>query len=169
MMPSCVPAGDFDTSGAILDAEALAKYVKHPAVLGLGEVMNSTGIMRCDSELYRKLALYHDKMIDGHAPMMYGKMLQTYRLAGVMTDHESTSGEEAAEKLRAGLAVLIREGSGARNLDSLIQILIDGECGQNGLLSARTTSMWTIFGERVTSIIISVEASSLDLIRLRPI
>lgn len=109
-----------------MDAEALAKYVKHPAVLGLGEVMNSTGIMRCDSELYRKLALYHDKMIDGHAPMMYGKMLQTYRLAGVMTDHESTSGEEAAEKLRAGLAVLIREGSGARNLDSLIQILIDG-------------------------------------------
>lgn len=126
MMPSCVPAGDFDTSGAVLDAAALAKYVKHPAVLGLGEVMNSAGIMRCDSELYRKLALYHGKMIDGHAPMMYGKMLQTYRLAGVMTDHESTSGEEAAEKLRAGLAVLIREGSGARNLDSLIQILIDG-------------------------------------------
>ena len=124
MMPSCVPAGDFDMSGAI--PEALTKYVKHPAVLGLGEVMNSTGIMRCDSDLYRKLALYHGKMIDGHAPMMYGKMLQTYRLAGVMTNHESTSGEEAAEKLRAGLAVLIREGSGARNLDSLIQILIDG-------------------------------------------
>ena len=70
MMPSCVPAGDFDTSGAILDAEALTKYVKHPAVLGLGEVMNSTGIMRCDSDLYRKLALYPGKMNDGPAHLM---------------------------------------------------------------------------------------------------
>lgn len=131
MMPSCVPMGNFDTSGAVLSAAALSKYVNHPAVLGLGEVMNTTGIMRCDSDLYQKLALYHEKVIDGHAPMIHGKMLQTYRLAGVMTDHESTSGEEAAEKLRAGLAVLIREGSGARNLDSLIQILVDGRMRTN--------------------------------------
>lgn len=126
MMPSCVAAGDFDTAGAVLDAAALAKYANHPSVLGLGEVMNTAGIMRCESDLYQKLALFHSKTIDGHAPMMHGKALQTYRLAGITTDHECTSGEEAAEKLRAGLALLIREGSGARNLDSLIQILIDG-------------------------------------------
>lgn len=126
MLPSCVPTTELDSAGVTLDAQSLSKYMHHKAVLGLGEMMNVPGVIRCQSDVYQKLSMFRSMVIDGHAPMLHGNALQTYCLAGMMTDHESTSGEEAAEKIRAGLAVLIREGSGAKNLDAIAEILIDG-------------------------------------------
>ncbi len=123
MLPSCVPATNFENSGAVLKAQDLEKFINHPRVLGLGELMNYPGVINKDSDVVDKLELAYrnDKKVDGHAPGVYGEGLNAYILSGVSTDHECSAKEEMLEKLSLGMNVLIREGSAAKDLKNLIQ------------------------------------------------
>lgn len=118
--PSCVPATPFEHAGAALGHGDLAVLLKEPGVLGLGEMMNYPGVLSGDEAVLKKLAVARDRVVDGHAPALSGKDLQAYAAAGISTDHESVSFQEAREKLRAGMAVLVREGSACRNLEEII-------------------------------------------------
>lgn len=120
MMPSCVPATAFETNGAVLSAAEMKRLKNHKRVLGLGEAMDYVSVVGGARQMYDKLQLFGDRMIDGHAPKLSGKELQAYRLAGVRSDHECRDYKEGLEKIRAGLWILVREGSAARNLDDLI-------------------------------------------------
>jgi adenine deaminase len=123
-LPSCVPASPFESAGAVLDAAALRDLVGEPGVLGLGELMNFPGALACDPDLLAKTMLFGpDGHVDGHAPGLHGRDLSAYLLAGARTDHESTTGEEAEEKLRKGMWLLVREGSTERNLHDLLPLL----------------------------------------------
>ena len=123
MLPSCVPATDFESSGAILKAKDLEKYINHPRVLGLGEMMNYPGIINKDKNVMDKLELFYKnkKSIDGHAPYVRGKNLNAYILSGINTDHECSVEEEMIEKLRLGMYIMIREGSATKDLKNLIE------------------------------------------------
>jgi len=120
MLPSCVPATPLETSGACLEARDLEPYRHHPRVLGLAEVMNFPGVVAGDSGLMAKIALYPQGPVDGHAPLLSGKALNAYRLAGIGSDHECTALAEAQEKLRLGFYLMVREGSLAKNLADLL-------------------------------------------------
>lgn len=125
MLPSCVPSTPFEHSGAVLEAEDLAYFKHHPNVLGLGEMMNAVGVLNRDEVVMHKLSAFSDQIVDGHFPMGSGKELNAYVSGGIGTDHESISFEEALEKLRTGMAVLIREGSACHNLDAIIQGIVE--------------------------------------------
>jgi adenine deaminase len=120
MLPSCVPASPLETAGAVLEASDLAPYRQHPRVLGLAEVMNFPGVIAGDPGLLAKIALFPRGPVDGHAPLLSGRDLNAYRLAGIGSDHECTRREEAREKLAAGFYVMLREGSLAKNLADLL-------------------------------------------------
>ncbi len=120
MLPSCVPATKWEQGGAVLDAASLATLRDDPQVLGLGEVMDYPAVCAGDPGLLAKLEAFSGRMIDGHAPLLSGGGLQAYRLAGIETDHECSDGMETLEKLRAGFAVLVREGSAAHNLETIL-------------------------------------------------
>lgn len=122
MLPSCVPATNFENSGAVLKANDLGKYINHPRVLGLGEMMNYPGVIYKDEVVIDKLNLAYKnkKSVDGHAPRINGEGLNAYVLSGVNTDHECTTEEEMLEKLRLGMYVMIREGSATKDLKNLI-------------------------------------------------
>jgi len=120
-VPSCVPATPFEHAGCVLDAEAMAELLPLDGILGLGEVMNVPGVLNNDPSVLAKLELFKDRILDGHAPLLGGKALQSYAVSGIETDHESISWAEAKEKLRAGIAILVREGSASRNLAAIIQ------------------------------------------------
>lgn len=125
MLPSSVPATEFETNGggAFL-AEDMKPYLKHSRVLGLGEVMSFLDVINGDPVILDKLTLCHDKICDGHAPGLSGKDLQAYAVSGVGTDHECTNFDEALEKVRLGFKILIREGSAAKNLEPIISGLL---------------------------------------------
>jgi adenine deaminase len=123
MLPSCVPATHMETAGAELSAQDLEPLLSHPRVLGLAEVMNFPGVVFGDEGVLSKIAMAEGRPVDGHAPGLGGRWLNAYAAAGIGTDHESSSLEEAREKLRRGLAVLIREGSTARNLEALLPLV----------------------------------------------
>ena len=125
MLPSCVPATDSETSGFELASYDLSLLMDDPAILGVAEMMNFPGVLNCDKEVMSKLklGLAKRKKIDGHAPGLSGKNLCGYVAAGVMSDHECTTPEEATEKLGLGMYVMIREGSAAKDLQPLIPIL----------------------------------------------
>lgn len=125
MLPSCVPATPFEHSGAVLPAESLIPFRDDPHVPGLGEMMNAPGVIGCDEGVLEKLRAFSSKIIDGHAPMLTGKELNAYACTGIATDHESVTFEEAREKLRCGIAVLIREGSASRNLEAIVKGVIE--------------------------------------------
>ncbi len=132
MIPSSVPASDSDTNGCGEFTPAMMKrYMHHPRVLGLGEVMRYADVISGNPRMSEKLNMFggREYRIDGHYPGGSGNALQAYRLAGIEDCHESTTGKEALEKLRSGLAVFIREGSGAKNLEAVVK----------GLLSARVS------------------------------
>ncbi len=120
--PSCVPATGFDTSGAELYASDMYPFLRHPRVLGLGEVMNFPGVLAKDPQLLDKVALFWDsgKTVDGHAPELRGSDLSAYIAAGIRSDHECTGAEEALEKISKGMMVMIREGSASRDLAKLL-------------------------------------------------
>jgi adenine deaminase len=120
MLPSCVPASSLGTSGACLEAADLSPYRRHPRVLGLAEVMNFPGTVAGETHILEKIALYPRGPVDGHAPLLSGKALNAYRLAGIGSDHECTELAEAQEKLRLGFTLMMREGSLARNLADLL-------------------------------------------------
>ena len=122
MVPSCVPATDFDTAGAALYASDMHPFLREPRVLGLGEVMNYPGVLYKDPRLLDKIAIFREaaKPVDGHAPGLSGGGLSAYIAAGIGSDHECTSPEEALEKLSKGMYIMMREGSTARDLAKLI-------------------------------------------------
>src|SRR4051812_28089881 len=103
--PSCVPATDLETSGACLDAADLASLLGEPGLLGLAEVMSFPAVVAGDEEVLAKLRVFRGMMIDGHCPGLSGPALQAYAAAGISSDHECTTPEEAREKLRAGLTL----------------------------------------------------------------
>ncbi|MBU3127507.1 adenine deaminase [Clostridium tagluense] len=122
MLPSCVPATIFETSGAILEAEDLEELMQHERVLGLGELMNYQGVVFTDEGIMKKLQLtdkYH-KIVDGHGPIIKEKELNAYALSGVKTDHECMNHKEVLDRLRNGIYIAIREGSAAKNLLDLV-------------------------------------------------
>jgi adenine deaminase len=125
MLSSCVPATEMETSGARLSADDLARLLSEPRVLGIAEMMNYPGVVSGLDDMARKALLGHGAgvRVDGHSPLLTGQALQAYASSGIASDHESVSAGEALEKLRAGMHVLIREGSTARNLDALLPVL----------------------------------------------
>ncbi len=123
MLPSCVPSTPFETSGSELRAFDLYPFFSEKWVLGLAEVMNYPGLLKCDPELMDKLKISHSKRIDGHAPGLLGKGLSAYVAAGVASDHECTDVEEARAKLRQGLHIMLREGTAAKNLRDLLPLI----------------------------------------------
>ncbi len=125
MMPSCVPATFFEDNGASFSAQDMEAYREHPRVLGLGEVMDFPSVEAGEPSMMEKLALFQDQVIDGHAPNLTKQQLQLYVLAGVRTDHESSTFADALQKARNGMQVLIREGSAARNLDDIVRGVVD--------------------------------------------
>jgi len=123
MVSSCVPATGLETSGAVLHAEDLVPFRSDPWVRGLAEVMNYRGVVEGDEEVLRKIELFRDGIVDGHAPQLHGKALQAYVTAGIQSDHECTTADEALEKLRLGMTIFVREGSAARNLAALVPLI----------------------------------------------
>lgn len=125
MLPSCVPATEIDESGAKLSYKDIDPYFEHKKVLGLAEMMNYVGIINGEDEVVSKIiaSQAHHKKIDGHAPELYGNDLNAYIAAGVYSDHECSTFENALEKLRKGQFVMIREGTAAHNLKALTPLL----------------------------------------------
>lgn len=123
MLPSCVPATKFENSGAVLSSDELTKFINHPKVLGLGEMMNYPGVIYKDEDVISKLDLAHksDKLIDGHGPDIKDEKLNAYVVSGVCTEHECSTVEEMLDRIRLGMYVMIREGSAARNLEELVR------------------------------------------------
>ncbi len=120
MLPSCVPATPLETSGAKLTAADLLPFLKHKRVLGLAEMMNYPGVLSKDPGVVRKLSTFSESVIDGHAPGLSGRDLCAYVGAGISSDHECVTAKEAREKVRLGMAVLVREGSSAKDLEALL-------------------------------------------------
>jgi adenine deaminase len=125
MLPSCVPATPFETSGFDLNSYDLSLLIDKPWVLGIAEMMNFPGVLNLDKNVMAKLELakLKDKRIDGHAPFLTNKDLCAYIASGVKSDHECTTPNEAIEKLRLGMYLMIREGTAAKDLDALIPVL----------------------------------------------
>ncbi len=124
-LSSCVPATHLETSGARLTADDLKPFMGHPKNIGLAEFMNFPGVLNLDPECLDKLALFQGGHIDGHAPLVRGMDLNGYLSAGIRTDHETTTAEEALEKLSKGMTILIREGSVSKDLHALISIMTE--------------------------------------------
>lgn len=125
MAPSCVPATNLETSGAVIDISALEDILKKPGVIGLGEMMNYPGVLNKDDNVLKKLEMFQGHIIDGHAPGLGGKDLSAYISAGIYSDHECVTLEEAREKLAKGMYIMMREGSSEKNLESLVPLVND--------------------------------------------
>ncbi len=125
MLPSCVPATPLDESGANLDYRAIDSFYEHGRVQGLAEMMNFPGVTGGDTEAMAKIvaAQAHHKKIDGHAPGLTGKNLAAYIAAGVYSDHECSDMDDAMNKLRNGQFIMVRDGTAARNLEALVDLL----------------------------------------------
>jgi adenine deaminase len=123
MVPSCVPATNLETNGGILRWSDLIRFKEDPWVIGLGEMMNYPGVLNRDESVLDKLRAFSDRRIDGHAPGVSGRDLEGYVAAGIASDHECTTVEEAREKIHLGMRVMIREASNARNLKTLLPVI----------------------------------------------
>jgi adenine deaminase len=125
--PSCVPATFFETAGAVIDSEQIKELMGHPDIYYLAEMMNYPGVLFDDEEVLKKIAWakHFGKPVDGHAPGLRGEPIRKYISAGISTDHECFTYEEAAEKLSLGMKILIREGSAAKNFEALVDLLPD--------------------------------------------
>jgi adenine deaminase len=124
-LSSCVPSTHMETAGARLEAADLIPLMDHPRGIGLAEFMNFPGVLMQDAGCMAKLAAWQGRHIDGHAPLLRGNDLNAYIAAGIGTEHEATSAEEALEKLRKGMRVLIREGSVSKDLHALAPLLVE--------------------------------------------
>lgn len=127
--PSCVPATVFETAGATLDAETVDQLLSKKDIYYLSEMMNFPGVLNNDEEVFAKInsAKKYNKPVDGHAPGLHGEDAKKYIEAGISTDHECFTAEEALDKLKYGMKILIREGSAAKNFEALIDLLNDHE------------------------------------------
>lgn len=125
--PSCVPATDFETAGASLNAEEVEELLQRKDIRYLSEMMNFPGVLFKDPEVMKKIKAAHaaGKPVDGHAPGLRGEKALQYIAAGISTDHECFTAEEALDKLQGGMKILIREGSAAKNFEALIELLHD--------------------------------------------
>ena len=123
MLPSCVPATELENSGAVLKAKDLKKFIKNPRVLGLGEMMNYPGVLNLTKDVVEKLNLFSNKIIDGHAPGLNGNDLMGYAAGGISSDHECSNAAEAFERLNAGMYIMLREGSAAKNLLNILPVV----------------------------------------------
>jgi adenine deaminase len=125
--PSCVPATTFETAGATLDAKAVSELLQRKEIKYLSEMMNFPGVLNQDHEVMEKLAASHrlKKPVDGHAPGLRGKQAKQYIESGISTDHECFTADEAQDKLKYGMKIIIREGSAAKNFEALIGLLND--------------------------------------------
>ncbi|HSX75896.1 MAG TPA: adenine deaminase [Shinella sp.] len=124
-LSSCVPATHLETSGADLPIERLLPFRDHPKVIGLAEFMNFPGVIHKDPVCLAKLEAFQGGHIDGHAPLLSGKDLNGYLAAGIRTEHECTTAEEALEKIRKGMHILVREGSVSKDLLALLPIITE--------------------------------------------
>src|SRR6056297_58151 len=124
-LSSCVPSTDMETAGAEIGADGLQEVMDHPSGIGLAEVMNYPGVIHRDPGMMTKLRLFDGGYIDGHCPQLSGRDLNAYCAAGIRTEHEATTAEEALEKLQRGMRVLIREGSVSKELEALAPLLTD--------------------------------------------
>jgi adenine deaminase len=124
-LSSCVPATHMETAGAVLSAKDLELLMGHEAIVGLAEMMNFPGVIQAEAQVLEKIMLSHShrKPVDGHAPGLSGKALNAYLTAGIGSDHECTTAKEAREKLAAGMHIMVREGTGARNLHDLLPVI----------------------------------------------
>lgn len=123
--PSCVPATEYETSGAKIGSKEINELMKRDEIKCLGEVMDFIGVIEGKEEVLAKInaAKTNNKPVDGHAPELYGKELEKYINAGISTDHESITKEEAMEKIKLGMKILIREGSAAKDFDALCELI----------------------------------------------
>lgn len=120
MIPSCVPATEFEDNGALLRSEDIEPYRNKEGVIGLAEVMDVPSVINCTEWILKKINMFKDKVIDGHCPQIMDEWLNAYITAGVKTDHECSDAKQALDKVRRGMYVMIREGSAAKNLLSLL-------------------------------------------------
>lgn len=123
--PSCVPATNFESAGAIIDSEGIKRLLENPDIKYLAEMMNYPGVLFDDEEVMKKIAWakHYNKPVDGHAPGLRGDDLITYINSGIATDHECFTYDEGLEKLQKGMKVLIREGSAAKNFEALVDLI----------------------------------------------
>jgi adenine deaminase len=123
-LPSCVPASSLETAGAALEAGDMVPYLRHPRVVALAEMMDFHGVIHEDAKVLAKIeaARMAGKRLDGHAPGLTGRMLHAYLVSGIGSDHECTTMTEAREKMAAGMVIMVRQGSAARNQDALIPL-----------------------------------------------
>ncbi|GAA4900295.1 adenine deaminase [Flaviramulus aquimarinus] len=123
--PSCVPATNFESAGAVIDSKGIKSLLENPDIKYLAEMMNYPGVLFDDDEVMKKIAWakHYNKPVDGHAPGLRGDAVSRYINAGISTDHECFTYEEALEKLQKGMKILIREGSAAKNFEALIDLL----------------------------------------------
>ncbi len=133
MLSSCVPASPLEGAGAELSAVDLLPFLSDPWVRGLAEMMNYPGVIAADSDVLEKLSVIGDRVIDGHAPGVSGKALAAYVASGIGSDHECIGLEEAREKIRMGMSIMVREGSQTRNLEALLPLITP------------TTAPWIMF------------------------
>jgi adenine deaminase len=126
-LPSCVPATELETAGARLAAADLEPFFEDPRIVALGEMMNYPGVLHGDPDVLAKIeaARRHGRPVDGHAPRLSGRDLMAYVAAGITSDHECTTAGEALEKLAAGMHIMIRQGTGARNLSALLPVVTE--------------------------------------------
>lgn len=125
MVPSCVPAGPYEDNGYTLNASEMLSYKDNPRVLGLGEVMDCGAVLSCDETMLEKLELFRDKTLDGHAGYLDEKGTACYALSGIQTDHECCTYEDAMREMRAGMQILVREGTAAKNLEKIIRGVVE--------------------------------------------
>lgn len=122
-LPSCVPASRLDTSGAILEADDLKPILSHPRVLGLGEMMDFHGVLNLNEGVYAKLSMADNILVEGHAPGLKDKTLMAYAAAGIRSDHECTTPDQALQRLRAGMHLHLREGAVSKNFMALSEVI----------------------------------------------
>ncbi len=127
MIPSCVPSGPNEDNGHHLTIAEMRQYLEHPRVLGLGEVMDCQAVLDGEDQMLEKLRLFGSKKLDGHAGYLGEKETGCYALSGIQTDHECCTYEDALREMRTGMQILIREGTGAKNLEGILTGIIDNQ------------------------------------------
>lgn len=162
MLPSCVPATPFETSGASLGPDELRRLKDHPRVVGLGEFMDVRGLLEAEEEAVEKLALFEDEVIDGHGPMLGHKELSHYLCLGIGSDHETVRLEEGREKLRKGLFLYLREGTSEKNLKELLPLLKPFSSERFGFASDDRSPLDLLYRGHIDDILRQAVAQGID-------
>jgi adenine deaminase len=164
--PSCVPATVFETSGAALDATRVDELLRRPDIKYLSEMMNFPGVLQEDAEVMKKIAAArkYNKPVDGHAPGLRGENAKKYIAAGISTDHECFTAEEALEKLQFGMKIIIREGSAARNFEALAPLL--GEHWENMMFCSDDKHPDSLVNGHINQLCARAVAKKIDLFKV---